>query len=602
MFGLSKRFITFLFGFLALAFAVGAILLFTPQAGQQARGQPILWVNGQAVHELDLLRLQGGDPLYAASPQGLLRTLVDTHFLEQVILTEALKQDAARVRVGGAEVRREVDRIREQFGLREKRAYEMFLNQIGFTDAQLRAEIRHQLQIQKRLEQIRSAARPTPEEVRFYYEVHREDYRTEPRVRARQIVVDERGLAEELLARARAGEDFALLAREHSRVGAEGDGALGAGPGEREPRPVSRVVFPEPVAQAVFALRGPGLVGPLEAGGRFYLVRVEEYLPPRVSDFEEIRERVERDAQAAKGDAALEAYLEELRQRAQVRFAEGSPYAYQNPTVARVGEREIRLTQVLQPVFGNPQTALLIQQGLGELAVQFFLPQALEDLIERELLVEAARASGLPFIGSRDEIAEAYLLYRTQDLTATEEEARRFYAENPAFFTVPASAEVVGVSFREEAKARAFREGALRSRDLQGLARAQEGTATEYGTVRPGQLPVILDQLVFRVREAFPEGPLGEVTEVLKLEDGTYMVLLIRNRQPELVRPLGESLEEAKELVVARKRQEKAEALIRELREGAEVENRLGQVLAELAPPREEAPEEAPAEEAPATP
>ncbi|WP_287929266.1 SurA N-terminal domain-containing protein, partial [Thermus sp.] len=162
MFGISKKAITILFGLLALAFAVGAILLFTPQAGQQARGKPVLWVNGKAVYELDLLRLQGNDPLYAANPQGLLKTLVDTHFLEQVILTEALKQDAARIRVGSAEVRKEVDRIREQFGLKEKKAYEQFLNQVGYTDAQLRSEIKTQLQIQKRLEQIRSAAKPTP--------------------------------------------------------------------------------------------------------------------------------------------------------------------------------------------------------------------------------------------------------------------------------------------------------------------------------------------------------------------------------------------------------------------------------------------------------
>ena len=102
MFGLSKRAITILFGLLALAFALGAILLFTPQAAQQTRGKPVLWVNGKALYELDLLRLQGNDPLYAASPEGLLKTLVDTYFLEQVILTEALKQDAARVRVSSA--------------------------------------------------------------------------------------------------------------------------------------------------------------------------------------------------------------------------------------------------------------------------------------------------------------------------------------------------------------------------------------------------------------------------------------------------------------------------------------------------------------------
>ncbi|MEV9402382.1 peptidyl-prolyl cis-trans isomerase, partial [Klebsiella pneumoniae] len=95
------------------------------------------------------------------------------------------------------------------------KAYEQFLNQVGYTDAQLRSEVKTQLQIQKRLEQIRSAAKPTPEEVRFYFEVHQENYKGEPRVKARQIVVDDAKLAAELLAKAKAGEDFAALAKQH---------------------------------------------------------------------------------------------------------------------------------------------------------------------------------------------------------------------------------------------------------------------------------------------------------------------------------------------------------------------------------------------------
>ncbi|BBL81241.1 peptidylprolyl isomerase [Thermus thermophilus] len=599
MFGLSKRAITILFGLLALAFALGAILLFTPQAGQQVQGKPVLWVNGKALYELDLLRLQGNDPLYAASPEGLLKTLVDTYFLEQVILTEALKQDAARVRVSSAEVRQEVNRIREQFGLKDKAAYEQFLNQVGYTDAQLRAEVKTQLQIQKRLEQIRSGAKPTEEEVRFYYEVFKENYRTEPRVKARQIVVDDKALAEELAAKAKAGEDFAALARQHSKVGAEQGGALGAGPGEAEPKPVTQVVFPTEVGEAVFALKGPGVVGPIAAGGRYYIVKVEEYLPSTLPAFEEVKDRVAQDAERAKGDGALEAYLEELRKKAQVRFAEDNPYAYQNPPVAKVNEKEILLSEVLQPVFSNQQTVALVQQGLGELAVQFFLPQTLENLIDRELLVEAARKSGKPFIGSKAEIAEAYLRYETRDVTASEEEARAFYSENPALFTVPASAKVIGVNFKEEAKAKAFRAAALRGGDLEALAKAQEGTVTDYGTVNPNQLPAVLDRLVFKITETFPKGPLGEVSEVIKMEDGSYTVLLISDRKAEELKSFAQVAEEAQQGAVNRKRSEKAQALIQALRKEAKIENRLAEVLQALTPKtssqEQPEPEEAPA-------
>ncbi len=587
MFGLSKRAIALIFGLLALAFAVGAILLFTPQAGQQAQGKPVLWVNGKPVYELDLLRLQGSDPLYSANLDGALKALVDTHFLERVILTEALRQDARRVRVTTAEVRKEIDRIREQFGLKDKAAYDRFLNQVGYTDAQLRGEVRAQLQIQKRLEQIRNGAKPTPEEVAFYFEVHKENYLTEPRVRARQIVVDDKALAQDLAKRARAGEDFGALAKAHSKVGAEEGGALGAEPGSGTPRPVTRVVFPEEVADAVFALRGPGLVGPIEAGGRYYLVKVEAYEPPKTPSFEEVKARVEEDAKKAKGNQALEAYLETLRKNAQVRFAEGAAYVYKDALVAKVGEEGIRLPELLEPVFSNNQVVLLMQQGLGELVLQLLLPQTLEGLVERELLSQSAKASGKPFIGSKDEIAQAYGLWATRDLEVTEEEARAFYAQNPALFTVPASAKVVGVTFKEETKAKAFREAALRSEDLEALAKAHEGTVNEYGTVSPNQLPQVLDRLVFKVKESFPKGPLGEVSEVVKQEDGTHLVLIVKDRKPEELRPLGAVLEEAKARVLANKRQQRIRALLEDLRAKTPVENRLREVLAELTPKEE---------------
>jgi parvulin-like peptidyl-prolyl isomerase len=234
--------------------------------------------------------------------------------------------------------------------------------------------------------------------------------------------------------------------------------------------------------------------------------------------------------------------------------------------------------------------------------VQFFLPQTLERLVDQEILVGAAKKSGKPFIGSKDEVAQAYLLYETRDVTATEAEARRFYAENPALFTIPASAEVVGVVFKEEAKAKAFREAALKASDLQALAKAHGGTVTEYGAVNPGQLPAVLDRLVFKVKETFPKGSLGEVSEVVKLEDGTFAVLLIKSRKPEELKPFEAVKEEALQGVINRKRQEKAQALVKKLRQEAKIENRLAQVLAELTPKTEEKPKEAPKQEAPAKP
>jgi hypothetical protein len=224
----------------------------------------------------------------------------------------------------------------------------------------------------------------------------------------------------------------------------------------------------------------------------------------------------------------------------------------------------------------------------------------LDQLINREILVQEAQKSGQPFIGSKDEIAQAVQLWKTQDVSVTDAEVKDFYAKNPALFTVPASAEVKVVTLKDEAQAKAFRAAALKSGNLEALAKAQEGELTDHGAVNPGVLPAVLDRLVFRVKDTFPKGPAGEVSEVVKLEDGSFAVVIVNNRKAEVLRPLSEVYEEAKAIALSQKRSKAAQAWVEELRKKTKIENRLNQVLAELTP--KEAPKESPAPSTPAAP
>ena len=275
----NRRAITIIFGILAVSFALGTILLFTPKGQQQSQGRALLWVNGKPIYELDLARLQQSDPLFGLAPEGALRPLIETHFVEQVILNEALAQDASRVKVSAKEVRDEVAKIRKQFGLTDKKAYDRFLQQIGYTDSLLRKQIRRALQIQKRFEEIKKKVELTEEEARFFFELHKANYAPEDKVLARQIVVDDKALAEKIRKELEGGADFVELAKKYSKVGADQGGALGAEPGSTEPGPVTRVVFPEAVAAEVFRLTQGGLTPVVEAGGRYYIVQVVKFPP-----------------------------------------------------------------------------------------------------------------------------------------------------------------------------------------------------------------------------------------------------------------------------------------------------------------------------------
>jgi parvulin-like peptidyl-prolyl isomerase len=595
VFGISKRVVAVIFGFLALAFVVGSILLFTPQGQRSTRGKVELTVNGRPIYELDLARAQQNDPILSTNPQGLLRKLAEINLGDRLILTTALVQDTARIGVSSGELRKELDAIKERLGLQKKEEYDRFLARIGYTDAQLRSELREQIRINKRIEEIQKKAEPTEEEVRLYFELNREQYRNQERVLARQIVVDDKATAEKIYAEvSKPGADFAAIAKANSKLNAEQGGALGAAAGQSEPGPVTRVVFPNAVADVVFKLRDGQISRPIEAGGRFYIVKVERYLPESDAQFEEVKDRAREDARRVKGQGALEAYLEGLRAKANVKFGDNTTLQFENPVVASVGDTEIRLAEVTQLVFANPQVPQLVQQGLGELAVQFFLPQTLEQLINREVIYQAAMQLGQPFFGTKSDIASQAQLWKTRDITVSDAEARKYYDSNLANFTIPASARTQAVNFKKEdrAKAEAFRAAALRGGKLEELARANNGTVQDFGVVNPGTLPPIPNRLVFLTRGTFPKGPLGEVSEVVKLEDESYQVLIINDRRAEILRPFEEVKEQARQQVLAIRRAEAAQKWLEEVRKAAKVENRLEEVLAALTPKEESKPNE----------
>lgn len=590
---ISKKAINIIFGILAAAFALGTIFLFTPKGNPQQEGRAILYVNGQPLYELELMRKAQTNPLFTLNPTGVLRPLIDTYFLEQVITLEALDQDASRIRVSSSEVKQQVDQLRQQIGVTDRDAYDRFLQSIGYTDSQLRDEIRTQLRIQKRIDEISKKVKLSDEEARFFYELHKANYAAEDRVKARQIVLDDKAQAAEVYKQLLGGADFAELARQNSKVGAEQGGAVGAEPGSSEPGPVTRLVFPTPVADAVFSLQSGGLTQVIEAGGRYYIVKVEEFLPGGDRPYEEVADRVKEDALQVKQSGAVDNYIREVRERAVVKFSEEEiPYEYKNPMVAKVGDKEIKLAEVIQVVFADQQVGSLIQQGLGDLAVQFFFPTVTDQLITEELLVQQAKKSGKPFFGTRAQIAQDVQLWKTKDVSVTPEEVEQYYQENLERFTVPASATVRTVSFTDKETAEKFREKLIAGDPLEELAKGLGGRVDDLGTVGPGQLPPVVDQLVFKSEAPFANAGDWQASEVVEVpgQDGskTYQVILVKDRKEAVTKAFEEVKAEAEKLALASKRAKTAADWIEQLKQETPIENKVVEVLEGLAPKQEE--------------
>ena len=600
---MNRRTATIIFIVIAAVFAVGSIFLFTPNAGGQARGATAMWVNDQPVDEIELAQLQATAPIMALRAGGLVDVLVDTVFIESVAQQKLLEQAARDISVSNSEVSATVDTIRQQYGVTEREAYNEFLAQLNLTDSKLRDQIRTALKIQGLFEQVTSEVQVTPEEVEFYFQLHQNEYAADDQVKARWIVTEDTEQAAQIRERVVAGEDFATLAEEFSSENAEQGGALGAIPGSQTPGPVSRLVFPEPVADAVFALEGAGLTPVIEWGSKQYLVSVEEFLPGAEVELETVRPQVESDALQAKKDQAQEDYLIDLTSNMNLRFSDSFSYNYQNPIVAKAGDREIKLSEISQVVFSSPQTAQLVQQGLASMAIQFFFPQATDMMIEVLLVQQEADRSDLPFIGTARQRSDDMLRYQTRDVTVSDQEVQEFYQSSQQRFVEPATAQVTVLVAKEKESADQAREALLAGQNPNQVRETIAGLELQdYGQVGANDLPPVLNRLIFESEPPLAETENGRVSDVLEMEDSSFQVVLVQNQSQARTIPLEEIFDQVKATALAQKRVEASQAYVQELRAKAEVENNIETVLAQITPPE---PEPVPAEgqeSAPASP
>ena len=611
---LSRRTNTIILWIISIGLLVGMIITFTPTLGALGGGgrndtsSPALIVNGETIRELEVAQARQSSPLFTIVQQGQVADDLDLLLADTLIRQEVVQQEASRQRVGNGEVRDELQAFRERNGVdgsRNDEAYLRLIGGAGYTDQTFRDYLRGQLQIQAWEAEVTESVELTDDEIESFYRVNLDAYQTDPRVRARQIVVDDAQRAADLRQRAIEGESFADLAAEASLERAEQGGALGGD----EPQPVGRPAFPTPVATQVFSLPGPGLTPVVESAGRYYLVQVEELVPAEPRPLEEVRDQVAEDALAAKRNAELEQRVETLVDDAEVEVVEGVDLTIEDPVVAIVGDSEIRASDLVRATYTNPQIQQALSPQTADLIASFFKPSILEQLIDRELAVQGAPQLDATFFGNDALVAQSALDWVARDAEADEEEIQAFYDANPDRYTVAASADVLRIDFASAEAAATYRETVLDGADPIATAeQADDATIDEVGRVAEGDLVGPLDTALFGT-DAFEPLPDDdrEVSDVLVIDvpveaeadavddqgasDGEAndggasegaaptteeaYVVLVAERTPERVRPLEEVRADVVATVLSQERQELQRAWLTELREDIEVENLL---------------------------
>jgi len=179
--------------------------------------------------------------------------------------------------------------------------------------SRLRELVREQLIYQRMLRskqrEMQASINISTAEAEKYWQDNQQDFNAPAQVKLRQIIVSSQDKAKRLMARIRAGEDFAELAKAESLD--EGSKAQGGLVGWVEKGQLE----PAALDQAAFAAKEGELAGPVQSKLGWHVLRAEATKPPESRTFEQSKDKVNQVLYRKRLEEKLDAWVDELKQK-----------------------------------------------------------------------------------------------------------------------------------------------------------------------------------------------------------------------------------------------------------------------------------------------
>lgn len=166
------------------------------------------------------------------------------------------------------------------------------------------------------------AAKATDAEIHDFYKNNPDKFHRAEMARARHILIrvapdakdeqraEARHRIEDILAKAKAGTDFAELARTYSEDATKQWG------GELDPFP--RGQMPKPFEEAVFALKPGEISGVVATVQGLHIIQLEALIPEVTVSEKDAHDRIKSYLDSAKGEEAVKAKVQDLRSKAKI--------------------------------------------------------------------------------------------------------------------------------------------------------------------------------------------------------------------------------------------------------------------------------------------
>jgi len=223
---------------------------------------------------------------------------------------------------------RRLDAIRQQLNLPSMEDLEQAVAEQGLNYEDFRENLRENILTQQVIgREMGGRVAVSPDEIKSYYEEHKQEFERKDGFRVQQIVISTEGKDEEeatqlrakaddLLTKARNGEDFAELARQNSddESTASAGGEVGF---------IERGLMAPEIEQVVFALDKNQIsdIIPIKAG--FLIIKLLEQTSAGIPPLTEVEAQVHEQIYYSKLQPALREYLGQLRQESYILIKPG---------------------------------------------------------------------------------------------------------------------------------------------------------------------------------------------------------------------------------------------------------------------------------------
>jgi len=300
------------------------------QSGSQT--DVVAAVNGVKIYRKDLDRTlnahmnqgqNGGANLPPEQVQQLQQIIMD-RLIESELLCQKGKE--LKITVPDEEILSRIDQFKKQFPTEAEFDAKLKENNVSLED--LKNELRKNMIISKVIQQqmasqTASDSATSDEELKKYYDTHKDQFKQEEMVKASHILVKvEKGADEAtkkkakekiegILKKVKAGEDFAKLAKENSDCpSSQVGGDLGF---------FSRKQMVPEFSQAAFSMKKNEISGIIETQFGYHIIKVTDSKPAADLSFEESKPRIKQYLGGKQRSDSVRNYIQSLREKADIK-------------------------------------------------------------------------------------------------------------------------------------------------------------------------------------------------------------------------------------------------------------------------------------------